>query len=135
MIAGVDFVIEGQNRPEKGDIVEYRSSGPIWTQLTRKTWRGELLVNILVKVVKNEKDYHKIYRVVGKVESAFIKCVPIKKYGNEVGDDRTVTIGQLLIVEDTGKDIETTHFGQLAPDIPSIQSTVQATYRCELRSD
>lgn len=122
--------IEGQNYDEKGEYIEFRLVGPIWTRLSPTTYRGEWIINLLVRVMKSNQT-HNIYKQVGIVESTF-NCFPIKKYGNGVDDNSSITIGTAFLDLKDGKEITTTHFGQIAPDLPVIQSTVEGKYFCEL---
>lgn len=122
-------VIEGQQKQEEGDHVEFRMNGPDWLRESKTTCRGDVVVNLLVHCVPDASDYHKIYRMVGVVEAAVGMCIPIKKYGNQQDDDENVIIGQLILQRNGDKDIDTTHYGQYAPDVPVIESTVEALYR------
>jgi hypothetical protein len=131
-IVGYPFFIEGQNAPLQGDSIEFRLTGPEWTQISPNTYIGEIVINILVKAVK-EEDAHKIFRMVGLTEAAFVVCFPVKKYGNTVNvDNSNIVIGFMNLEQAGGKDIRTTHFGQLVPEVPSIQSTVEANYKITL---
>lgn len=122
--------IEGQNVPPSGDIIDLRTNGPTWTQAGNKIWDGLVTINMLVRAMKDESDTHKIYRMVGKVEFMFQSCIPVLKLGKTPAVDTEEQIGVLQQVE----DITTTHFGQVTPTVPAIQSTVEGNYRVTLEN-
>lgn len=126
------LAVEGQLESDVGDYIELRMSGPDWYECTKGRWHGELVANFLVKVVKDENDAHKIYRITGLMESLIANCIPIMQQGDTAGDDPTVKIGELALYWKDGRDIRTQHFGQLENTVPSIQSTIEVYYRTDL---
>lgn len=126
------FSVEGQGVDLKGDYAEFRMSGPSFLESTNGIFHGTVIINVLVKAVK-DGDFYKIHRMTGMVQAAFGKCIPIRKYGNTPGvDDKNVIIGELQLTRRGDNDTDTTDFGQLEPSIPSIQSTVEALYKTVL---
>jgi|SRR6516165_1191744 len=123
------FHIEGVKMDTTGDVIAYRSTGPRWTQLTRTQWCGYIDVSILVRVMDDESDFHKIYKFVGPVEAAFTASIPIFQLGDGTGDNPNVSIDCMTLVSSPMGTIVTTHFGHVVPDLPSVQSTVDARYK------
>ncbi len=120
------YLVEGQAKEEIADRVEFRLTGPTWTQTSRRTWYGSVVINILVKAMKDSQDFHKVFKMVGVVEKAFEPCIPIMTYGESSPASKIADFQQ---VREANRDIETIHFGQVADDLPLLQSTVEATYR------
>lgn len=133
--SGNKLYIEGQNKKEEGDYFDLRTSAIDWTKQPGNMWHGELIVNFLVKCVKDENDFHKIYRMVGIIQSIMPSCIVIKKYGDTLSDDSNIIISELTLFSKAGRTINTEHFGQLVNDVPSLQSTVEANYRTDLETD
>lgn len=125
------FVVEGATEKSDMDHVDFRMTGPTWNQATSKEYVGDLTVNLLIRCIKDDRDFHKVFRMVGITESAFIPCIPVKKYGDGIDDNPAVMIGQLILKN----NIQTTHFGQLAEDVPVLESTVESIYVINLEND
>jgi hypothetical protein len=128
----IPFLIEGGQAKADGDSYEVRMSGPIWVQMSPKQWRGTIVINILVKATKDEADLQKIYKMVGPAESAFSVTIPVLTYGSVNGDNPPQSIGCLELIKKGEGDLRTTHFGQIIPETPLLQSTVEAHYKIDL---
>lgn len=126
------FIINSQNANIQGDSIELRVVGPVWRQYESNVFYGEITLNALIKATKDASDYHKIYRMAGVVESTFSPAIPVIKYGNGPADDNVTVIGCLILKPVDNKDIETYNFGQVTPEIPLLQTTVQGVYRIDL---
>ena len=125
-------ILEGQNvliAEGAGDFIEIRMSGPTWKESTKDQYSGSMVtINNLIKLVQKEKEFYEILKYEGEVAKAFVNCIPIMKYGDGTDDDPTVKVGTLI----RKSDVDVESFGKVAPDYPSIQSTVQAVYSIEL---
>ena len=126
------FIIEGGQVKADGDAYEFRLSGPLWKQRSSTQWHGSIVINILIRAAQNQKDFHKIYKMVGPVESSFVPTIPVIKYGITSDDDNTTAIGCLELESTPTGDIKTIHFGVVVPGLALIQSTVEANYRIDL---
>lgn len=130
--AAQKFIVEGQNAKEATNYIELRMNGPTWYQSSRTVYLGDLIINLLARCSQDEKDFHKIFRVVGNAEAIFDPCIPIKKHGDGPDDDSNVIIGYMILQKNGEKDLETQHFGQVSPDLPMFESTVEGMYRAEI---
>lgn len=127
------FVVEGQPKKIETNYIELRMNGPTWYKSSRTLYLGDVIINLLVRSNQDEKDFHKIFKMVGNAEAIFDTCIPIKKYGDAPGiDDPNITIGYLNLQRSGEQDLETNHFGQIAPELPMLESTVQGIYRAEI---
>lgn len=126
------FYLDGQGKKEPVDCFELRLIGPSWLEVSRTKNLGTIIVNILIKCIKNSSDFHKIYRMSGLIQSGFGNCIPIKKYGDSDGDDSNTIIGYLELKRQGDKDIVVEDFGQVAIDIPLLQTTVEGLYQTTL---
>ena len=124
--------VEGQEKANGSPTyAEVRYTGPAAKQITKTRFRLEVIVNVLLNCVK-DNDNHKIFRMCGTVEKAFEPCIPVYKLGNGVDDNPNEHIGDLYLILNGNRDIETSHFGQPDPAVKIMQSTVEGNYRVEL---
>lgn len=129
--SSLNFVIEGQHQLVQDTFVEYRSDGPKWQQRPGRRWSGKLIINLLIKCLQDQNDYHKLYRILGQVEQSFGACIQVKKYGDTIVDDNATVIG--ILIRDS--ELETSNFGQVDPSILLSEATVQATYKIDLQEE
>lgn len=113
---------ENEDYVENVDMIVLRTNGPDWVKLSGEIVGLNYLVNILVVAVK-DIDIHKPMRMKGIVAAAFENCIPVYKYG-----DGGALVGHLTLQGPIRND----DFGQLQPDVPVIQSTIQGNYRFDL---
>lgn len=132
---GTPFIIEGAQVKTDGDAYEFRLSGPLWKQRTSTQWHGSIVINILVRATQSQKDFHKIYKMVGPVEGTFVQTIPVIKYGITNDDDNTTVIGCLQLESTPTGDVKTIHFGQVVPSLALIQSTVEGNYKLDIQTD
>jgi len=126
---GITLYIEGQDHlKDPPEYVELRVTGPTYSKLTRNDYRLEIIINLLINVIKSEKDNHRIFRVSGIFEPVFDKLINIYKFGTGVDDNPLIKIGCLQL----NSEIVVTHYGQLTPDIKLLQSTIEARYKIDL---
>jgi len=126
------FVVEGQKKKVDNNYIELRMNGPDWYMSSPKLYLGDVIINLLVRSDLDEKDFHKIFKMVGNAEAIFDPCIPIKKYGNGPDDNESIIIGYMTLQRNGEKDLETQHYGQIAPELPMSESTVQGMYRAEI---
>lgn len=124
------FYIEGQERtvPAPSELLEFRMDGPYETEINKNYWKLFIEVSILIQSTKDGADFHKIHRHCGQVAAAFTS-IPVYKYGDGVDDDQSM-FGCLTLVQDIGKRerIQINHFGQIAPDVQLMQSSVEGHF-------
>lgn len=126
------FHIDEQQNTNTGDHVEFRFTGPVWRKHDLTNFTGEILINILIRAMIDEVNFHKIHKMTGIVESAFVNTINVFKYGDGPDDDRTVLLGCLELIRKDGKDIETINYGQVHEDISIVQAVVEGHYKIEL---
>ncbi len=117
------YFVEGQIHTEDRDYIEMRWTGPTWVQQANDIWLGkDIILNILIKIMAKTKSLYKMRELEGTVRSMFGNCIPI------INQDTSLKIGNLV----RKSDIKVSSFGQIAPEVPSIQSTVEASYDAEM---
>lgn len=131
---GLIMYVEGTEHPAptEASYVEIRTTGPITKQLTSNSFKLDVIINALINVLGEHGDNHLIYRITGKIASIFQSCIPVFKFGDTADDNPTIQIGVLQLTPNGGRDIETSHFGQVAPDVKLLQSTVEGAYKIYL---
>lgn len=125
--------IEGQDRltNEETDWLELRMDGPSQREVSKGCFQFDIEVNILLSSVMNEKDYHKIFKLVGVAAAAFTNKIDIFKFGDGVDDDDTFLECARIRFENR-ELVQISHFGQIDPDKRLVQATVEGHYRMEV---
>jgi len=125
--------IEGQDRltNEETDWLELRMDGPSQKEVSKGCFQFDIEINVLLSSVMNEKDYHKIFKLVGVAAAAFTNTIDIFKLGNGVDDDDTFLACARLRFENR-ESVQISHFGQIDPDKRLVQATVEGHYRMEV---
>lgn len=117
--------LEGDERgKDSNDSVELRIDGPDEDVPSRGVEYYDVFINMLVSCVRDQRDSHKLERAVGVVAAAFVYDIPVYRYGDQTGDDKTL-VGCLV----RGDRVIITNFGTAdgAPNI--LFSTVEGQYR------
>ncbi len=130
---GEHLFIEGQDRltNEETDWLELRMDGPLHKEVSKGCHQFDIEINILVSSVMNEKDYHKIFKIVGVVAAAFTNVIEIFKFGDGPNDDNTFL--ECARLRQEGREaVVISHFGQIDPDKRLIQASVEGHYRMEV---
>jgi hypothetical protein len=127
--------VEGEPRmtwAEK-DFIEIRMDGPYFTMLDSSTWEAMIEVNILLQSVIDLENLHKIHTMAGIVASAFSTGLQIFKYGSGPLDDQSLLACAELLQDKRNKQIlAISHFGQIAPDKPLQQASVEGHFKIQL---
>jgi len=133
----LQLLIESQTVvPNLGaDFCELRFNGPQYNRFTKKQHRFDIIVNVLVNVIQQGSDAHKIYRHCGIMEKACTPCIPVYKLGNGPDDQPSVLFGTLQQLRNGDTLVETTHFGVVSVETKVIQSTVETYYRLTYNGD
>jgi hypothetical protein len=133
----VHLFIENQHRDtdEVKEFIELRVDGPRCLEVSKDCWKIRVEINLLIQVVMNDKDYHRIDDIVGIVQAAFTNSIPVYRYGNRTGDDDTF-LGCLRILMDpsTRDFLEANRFGQIDIRTKLLQSTVEGHYEMDLQT-
>lgn len=131
----VYFHLEGCDRrtDDRRQYVEFRLDGPYSRELSNNYWEFDIEINILVVTVRNQTDIYEHDRSIGLVCSAFVPGIPVWKYGDTSDDDPTVQVGCLRVIP-KNELIRVTNFGQVRNDSRLLQSTVEASYKLNLRT-
>ncbi len=123
--------IEGSDRKtnDKTSFFELRVDGPYRTQYTRSEFSFYVEINIETTTAINEEDSHLQARMFGQAMLMLPTCIAVYKYGDGSDDDQTY-LGDLQRMDDAqdhGTEVST--FGQVDPNLPLIQGTIEAHYR------
>lgn len=122
--------LEGQKRNTNmlQDYFELRMNGPDRRTIAKNYYGFDITINVLVQSLYNDKDAYRYIKTCGLVGKMFETSIKVYKFGDEVGDDRTVLVDCL---SKQGM-VEINHFGRQAPAIDVNTSEVQCRYSMEL---
>lgn len=119
---GISCFVEGDDRKTHTlkQFVEFRMDGPFERRLTRTQSKISIEINILISCARDDKSTHTIHTMAGIVANCFTNQLAIYSYGEEIPEliDCLNLIGELNI----------SHFGQIDPEIPLLQATVEGHY-------
>lgn len=119
------FYIEGQNREDTiSSFAEFRSNGPYFNEVSKNYWNVSLLAAIIIQIVSNDIDIHRLERTIGIFASAFSPYIDLFKYGDGVDDDQS-KFGCLYI----DSPIRIDKFGQTRVAVPVVQASLEAEYK------
>ena len=126
----LNLYIEGQHRAtrEEKDFAELRVDGPHLTELSKGYWRFYSEINILVQSAMDDSDYHRIWRDIGIINSAFTNFI-VYKYGDGSDDDSS-QLGCMRLMHDARRKekTQTSYFGKIAPSVEIHQATIEGHY-------
>lgn len=129
--------IENQHRDtdEDAEFIELRMDGPRCLEVSKDCWKIRVEINILIQVVMNDVDFHRIDDVVGIVQAAFTNCIPVYRYGNRPGDDDTFLGSLVLLQSPSNRDfLEANRFGQIDIRTKLLQSAIEGHYQMDLQT-
>lgn len=128
--ASIPFFVEGEDKSKQvnENYFEFRMNGPTTTEKSAGWWKLEVVVNVLIVAKQTKTNFHTVHNLVGVAGKAFAKCIPIYKYGANVGVDDSSFLGVMVLKEFQGEAIQITHLGQVSPDTKEMQSMVQGYY-------
>ena len=133
----VVLYLEGQNRQQNNEIpdhFELRVDGPHMHQITRSEWEFYVEISLFIHSNHDQKDLHKIHRLLGHALNAMAVCIPVYKYGDGLDDDRNL-LGQLVRVDTPSEPTDVANFGQIESTLPVDQGTVAGKYYMCLTED
>jgi len=117
---------------ESDDFVEYTFTGPLAIENAKGEWTLFFDISFLVQATIDDKDFQKMLRLAGIIETAFIDEIGAFKYGDTAADDDT-KIGCLRLVPGSGGTLITTkHLGRVSKDIKLQHTLVEGRYRIRL---
>jgi len=122
--------LEGQKRNtnKSQDYFELRMNGPDRRDIAKNYYGYDIVINVLVQSLYNDKDAYREIKTCGLVAKMFESSIRIYKFGDEIGDDRNVLVGCISLQG----IVETNRFGRQAPSIDVNTSEVQGRYSMEL---
>lgn len=129
--AGPRNLVDFQGKPIT-NYVEFRIDGPYIRKLSQKELWYTCDLNLLCHSNIDNRDSDSIERMLGWFVTLFTDAIPVMKFGNTPGDDRTVQFGCLMLYASKGDDINVSRFGQANPDTKLAQASIDATYRMKL---
>lgn len=104
--------------------IELRIDGPFY-KLQQSVIRVEVELNVEISFKVGTRIYEP-NQWSGQVAKILNNYIPVMKYGDEPGDDRTVSIGCLRV--DDVNNIISHKYGQIATKTRLLQGTVEAKY-------
>lgn len=119
---------------QHGHWIEVRVDGPVWNQHA-KMWEGRLEINTICSVVKNISNSLYLPRILaGKVEATYARQIPIYRFGptsDEENDGTYFDCLQQSPFRGTDNAIVTGYLGQIEPNVPIEQISVESHYILE----
>jgi hypothetical protein len=119
---------EKRNTNKSQDYMELRMNGPDRRHIAKYYYGFDITINVLVQSLYNDVDAYRYIKTCGLVAQMFESSIRVYKFGDAIGDDRTVLVGCLSM---QGL-VETNHFGRQAPALDMNTSEVQGRYSMEL---
>lgn len=126
----IPFFVEGQIRPTTiYDFAEYRQDGPFYKEVNPDHWHIDVLASVLIQMVQDNNDIHKLERWSGVFASAFERDICCYRYGDEQNDDG----GQFGVLSiRPGEYVRVDKFGQTQPAARILQASIECRYRMDL---
>jgi hypothetical protein len=127
-----NFFVEGQNRdPSITDYAEFRMDGPYFNEINSSYWKIDVIAAIIVNIIQNDADIHKLDRIIGIYLAAFTPNIDVFKYGDSEIDDQSL-LGCLKLATNTGERIRVDKFGQVRAATRVAQASIEAHYELNL---
>jgi hypothetical protein len=127
----LSIFVEGTvERVSNQNFCELRFDGPFYDEVSKGYWNIDITIDVLVCTYLDPKDAVVHERNVGSVLAGFNTNIPVMQYGTGPDDNPSIQLGCLRV---TGK-VVTTPFGQVKPDTRLMQSTVEQTFRMNLKA-
>jgi len=127
----VQTFVEGtlKERPVDQEYLEFRLDGPRKRQPSKLDLRFEFEINILVRTYMDDKNFHRMRDLCGRVREWLDQNHCIYRYGNGPDDDELSLLGELhLVNRKSFEAVRTNHFGQIDPKYRIEEATVEASY-------
>lgn len=130
---GIHLFFEGHDRNTSTltEYGEFRLDGPYVWHNSRTEFKLKIELNVLVSIKQDEQNVHKLARVTGVFLAAFKPAISVFKYGDQPGDDQTL-LGCLNLISEDREPVMVSNFGQISPDDPLEQATVEGHYMMHL---
>ena len=126
---GIPFYIEGQSRPDTvSNFGEFRLDGPLYNELNNHYWTVDVTVTIIISIVQDDQDIHKLDRIIGIFLAAFTTDIPVFRYGDNPNIDTQEQLGCLKLSPAFGERIRVDKFGQIKVATPITQASIEAHY-------
>jgi len=117
------------DNPDTLERIELRIDGP-WTQSQHIYEKHGFEVNILVITSKEARDVFKHDERVDTVRQLFTDCLPLYKIEKGLNSPWEV-VGTLYAEKSKRRPMQVKNFGQIDPNVPILQSTVEGRYFLE----
>lgn len=122
-------------KPLSGEktYAEFRLDGPYTRKVSGSEKWYDIEINVLSTTHVEVSKTDDIEDINGIWLAAFEDAIPVYKFGNRPGDDKSF-IGCLVLQQQAGKAVHLNRFGQSNPDTRMIQTSVEGHYRMKARS-
>jgi len=126
--------IESQRRKTNTNTshIELRFDGPRFEEQSNNFFYTHIELNVLIHVLADMSDLHKIHRIAGEVAAIFTG-IKLYRYGSGVGDDDQLFGCLDLIQAGRANQLEINHFGRIGKETDIIQASVEGHYQTHLR--
>lgn len=133
-IAGsIPIYFEGEDRQtdKQVEYVEVRAHGPDIHEVSKDTFRIDMLINILITTVKGGTNAWRNFEIAGVFQNACLADIPIFKLGNGPDDNPAEKVFCLPLRKDLSESmgVKFNNLGRVSTAANLIQSVVQAHYR------
>lgn len=123
---GVHLHLEGRKRQTEGlsEWYELRVDGPIVICTTKKKFKLECIINILINVAL-QNNIHRIDELTGRVENMFTRCIPVYRYGPSTDPENDNSFISHLVQR---SELDIVNFGELKNQVELTQMTLEQEY-------
>ena len=132
--ATIPMFVEADERETDKEPVyfECRVDGPTAREISKDYWHLTLDIGTLICSIIDKRKLYIQRTEAGKIAKLMLPCIPIYKYGDQTGDDKTFAFN--IIRSDGGRrdGIENKHIGQVEPSVLLNRSIVEAKYFVKL---
>ncbi len=134
ILKSIPMFVEGDERStdKEPKYFELRVDGPIAKEISKDYWKLTIDIGTLICSIIDKRHLLTQRTEAGRIAKIMTECIPIYKYGEETGDDKTFVFS--IKRQDSGRrdGIESKHIGQVEPSIRLNRSIVEAKYKVEL---
>jgi len=122
--------IEGQRRNLEAEdsYFEVRLDGPIIEEVSKDLFRVTVTINILCTSAMNDSDFHRIHAMAGYIAAKYT-TIGVYKFGLKTGTLPEVNDDSLIGCLNLASSVEIKHFGQIRPDVPLMQASVEGAFQ------
>ena len=119
---------------KESNFTEIKIDGPYMVEMSRNCFNLIVEVNVYAQAQCSVSDMYNLLKMLGIIQKAFVRCIPVYKYGNGLEDDGTF-VGSLILLQEFRQRLVESHFGQTKPSENIKQGQIEGHYEMYLNMD